>query len=238
MSENLKVEGLGENNVPAVKGLSEEKKVDVTSVPTPTPSPVEQKIDVTATPTVRPVVEQPKFDPTSQPVVTAKSNATFDPTAMPVSTGVGNAPSKDYSLYIKIGVGVFALIALIIILVSAFGGKKLVCTETEEFLGAKTETKTIVKFDGDDKVKSVRLEIKQDYTDSSLYSSKNDEYLDKMLEEQTKNLKAENLKYRREGKVFYITYDYNDEYLKYYSSTSYDSMKSMLESSGATCSNK
>ena len=236
MSE-LKVEGLGENTVPAVEGLNN-GKVDVTSVPTPTPAPVEQKIDVTATPTVKPAPVQATFDPTSAPTVSNKVDAKFDPTAMPTASGAGAPSGKDYSLYIKIGIGVFCAIALIIIIVTAFGGKKLVCTESDEFLGAKTETKTTIKFDGDDKVKSVRVELKEDYSNSSLYSEKSDEYLDNMLKEQTKNLKAENLKYKREGKVFYITYDYNDEYLKYYTSTSYDSMKTMLENSGATCSNK
>ena len=232
----LKVEGLGENNVPKVEGMN---NVDVTSTPTIAPQPVEQKIDVTAAPTVAPAKTVERVDVTAAPTVSQpKADAKFDPSAIPTATGAGQPSGKDYSLFIKIGVGAFILIAVIIVLVSMFGGKKLVCTESEEFLGAKTETKYILKFDGDDKVKSIRMEIKEDYTDSSIYGDEEDSYFDKKLEDEIKNLQADNLKYRREGKVLYITYDYNNEKLKYYTSSSYDSMKKMMETAGATCSNK
>ena len=235
--KELKVEGLGVNTVPKVEGMN--NSTDVTSVPTPTPQPVEQKVDVTATPSVAPVKETPKVDVTAAPTVNQpKAEAKFDPSAIPTSTGAGQSSGKDYSLYLKIAGGVFALAAVIIILISIFGGKKLICTETDEFLGAKTETKTTIKFNGDDKVKTIRVEIKEDYTDSSLYSDESDSYFDKKLEEEIKNLKADNLKYKRDGKVLYISYDYNDEKLKYYDTTTYDNMKKMMETAGATCSNK
>jgi hypothetical protein len=233
--KELKVEGLGENTVPKVEGMN----TDITSVPTPTPKPVEQKIDVTATPTVAPAQPVQKIDVTAAPTVSqTQTQAKIDPSATPTATGAGKPSGTDYSLILKIAAGVFAFAAVVIIIVSIFGGKKLVCTETDEFLGAKTETKYTIKFDGDDKVKSIKMEVKEDYSNSSIYGSEDDSYFDKKLEEETKNLKADNLKFRREGKVLYITYEYNDEKLKSYTSTSYDSMKKMMETTGATCSNK
>ena len=159
--DSLKVEGLGENTVPEVKGMKKEG-VDVTAMPSVSEPAEAEKIDVTATPTVKPAAEP----------------ETFDPTAMPTATA---APSKEinWKKYLTIGGAVFGGLVLIIIIISLVGGKKIVCTEETEYQGTKLKGTYTFKFDGDGQLKSGKVTIVYDYSNAKEF---NQEEFDKEYE--------------------------------------------------------
>lgn len=221
MEDNkLKVEGLGVNTVPSVEGMN--KTVNVTETPTVAPAQAAPKIDVTAAPTVS----------------TAAPATKIDPSAIPTATTTGSSSNFDYKTILFIAGGVFALIAVIILIYSSVGGKKLTCTKSEEMLGTKTETKIFIKYDVDKKIKSYRVEVKEDYTNSSMYGDEPDSYFDNKLKEATKYIESNNLKTKREGKVLTYSYDFNNEGLQSYSYTKYEDLKAQLEKMSYTCSEK
>jgi hypothetical protein len=225
----LTVEGLGEKTVPDVKGMNnasaEEAKVDVTSMPTVSePAPVE-RVDVTSTPTV------------SAP----KEPETFDPTSMP---SANSAPSKpiDYKKIGMIAGGAFAGIALLILIISLVGGKKIVCTYDKESNGVKTSRTITYKFDGDGKLKAILMEGKEDYSKAEGDYKPSEEELKKFCEEELKDDKNAKCKATK-NTIKYSTKETDKEKLeKNYDSKeyNYDKMKEQVKSKngnidGMTC---
>lgn len=204
----LTVEGLGEKTVPDVKGMNnasaEEAKVDVTAMPTVSePAPVE-KVDVTSTPTV------------SAP----KEPETFDPTSMPSAS---NAPSKPID-YKKIGIiagGAFAGIALLILIISLVGGKKVVCKEEQELLGAKIKGNYTFKFNNDGELKGGKVVMEYDYSN---YKEFKQEDFDKEYEEYKKKCEDEknDCKVKKSGKKLTITGNMSEEDVKKYKENNKD----------------
>lgn len=188
---SLKVEGLGENKVPEVAGMNQSAQ--------PAAS-VEQTVDVTAAPTV-----------TAAPA--KAQSAKVDVTSMPQASGKGFDTSKFLG-YLKIAGIVFAALAVLVVIISLVSGKKVVCTSSFESKGVEQKITTILKFDRDGDLKTIKGSGYVDFSKSEDAKKLSKSELEDAAKSMLNVSGYDNLKVKVSGKKVKVSFELSSKELE------------------------